>query len=150
MASSSNAATLISSIKTRIAAVLGSNYTELAYTNDLAKNSFTGNFKKYGLVVGSSEEISSVTRYVTLNQTFELILTDSFINTSMTDSNELAKGPVLQDLAFDIYRDLISTKAGSPSTVIMVSDFAVSSPETIQDKTVVIKATIKVKYRVQI
>lgn len=147
---STNATSLTASIKGRIAAVLGGSYSELAYVNDLSKNSFKGNFKRYGLLAKSMTEVSSVTKYVTIDQTFELTLVDSFINTAMSDSLEVVKGPALQDLAYDIYRDLISTKAGSPSSVLIVYEFSVDSPNTIEDKVVVIKAQFNIKYRVQI
>lgn len=142
-----NSVTLVQSVKTRISTVLGGNYSELAYSNDLSKNSFKGNFNRYGLLSKEQDETDSVTQYTTINQRFELILVDSFINTSMNDIQELSKGPVLQDLAYDIYRDLITTKAGSPATVITVSNFSTSAPETIQDKAVVIRAQFTIRYR---
>lgn len=145
---STNAVTIITSTKVRIASVLGATYSELAYTNDVSKNSFKGNFKRYGLISRDMVEISSVTRYVTMEHTFELILTDSYINQSMTDAQELAKGPILQDLAFDIYRDLMNMKAGSPSIVISVSDLSSIAPETLsEDGVVVVRAQFKIKYR---
>lgn len=147
---SSNVTTLVSSIKARMASVLGATYSELAYGIDLSRNSFNGNFKRYGLMPSSMTETSSVTRYVTIDQTFDMILCDSFINVSMSDSAEQAKGPALQDLAYDIYRDLVSTKAGSSSIVINVSEFSTAAPETIEDKAVVLKASFKIKYRITI
>ena len=147
---STNAVTIIASTKVRIASVLTSAYVELAYSNNIAKNSFSGNFKRYGLVAGNTTEVDSVTRYSTIDQEFELILIDSFINTAMSDSAETAKGPILQDLAFDIYRDLLATKAGSPSTVIHVLNFSTSKPETIEDKAVVVRASFTIRYRNQI
>lgn len=145
---STNAVTIIASTKVRIAAVLGASYSELAYSNDITKNSFKGNFKRYGLLSKEAVEISSVTRYVTLEQTFELILTDSYINQAMSDAQEIAKGPVLQDLAFDIYRDLINTKAGSASIVVSVNDSEYLAPETlVEDNVVVVRARFKIKFR---
>lgn len=144
---SSNATTLISTIKTRVAQVLGATYSEIAYALDLSKNSFKGNFKRYGVLAKGSSETSSVNRYVTIDQTFELILTDSFMNTAMSDSLEQAKGPSLHDLAFDIYRDLVNSKAGSPSFVLLVNNLSISEPETMDGNVVVVKATFNIKYR---
>jgi hypothetical protein len=67
----------------------------------------------------------------------------------MGDASEQAKGPILQDLLFDVYRDLINTRAGSPSFVINVENFSTNQPETIDDSGVVVRAQFNIKYRVQ-
>lgn len=144
---STNATTIIAAIKVQAASVLGTSYVELAYSNNLDKNSFNGNFKRYGVLPADATEISSITNYVTIDQNFELILIDSFINTAMSDSAESAKGSALQDLAYDVYRNLISTKCGVPNSVIQVHSFTAAKPETIEDKAVTVRASFSVKYR---
>jgi len=138
-------ANIISNTKTRISAVLGNTYTELAYSNNVSKNSFKGNFKRYGLLAGEVNEISGTNRYSTMEQSFEIILTDSYINTAMSDAMEVSKGPVLQELAYSVYRDLIKTRCGN-SSVVIVKEFQCSKPETL-DEAVIIRATFKVVYR---
>lgn len=147
---SSNVSSLIAAIKTRVAAV-ASTYSEISYAKDLSKNSFKGNFKRYGVIPLSSNESSSVTRALTVDQSFQLILTDGFINTAMSDSSEQAASIALQDLANDIYIDLVNTKAGSSSICLQVYDLSLDSPETLQDQSVVIqKSTFKIKYRINL
>lgn len=147
---STTATSLISSIKTRAQSVLGATYSDLAYAQNIDKNSFNGNFKRFGVLAKSQSETSSVLKYSTIDQTFELILIDSFINTAMSDSQEQAKGPALQDLAFDIYRDLITTRVGANSSVLLVSNFNTTDPETIDGKAVVIRAQFTIKYRIAV
>lgn len=141
---SSNSTNLISSIKTRTASVLGSSYSELPYATDIGNNKSTA--KKYGVIPLASSEISTNLRTITLDQQFELILTDTFINKS-GDANEQLVSSTMQDLAFDVYTDLVTTKAGSPSTVLMVSNLQIDKPEKFQDNAVVIKARFIIKYR---
>jgi hypothetical protein len=142
-----SSATITSAIKGRVAAVL-TTYSELGYATDLKKNSFKGNFSRYGVLPLGSQEVSSVTRYVTLSQQFELILTDGFINTPMSDAQQQSKTIALQDLAFSVYKDLIATKCGAPATVIQVNSFQSSAPEYLTDDKVVIqKSTFNVTYR---
>lgn len=142
--------TLVSSIKTRIATV-ASGYSELGYAKDVTKNTFSGNMKRYGVLPGSSSETSGINRALTMDQTFEIVLTDGFINKQMSDSEEQSKVITLQDLMKDIYLDLVNTKAGSPSTCMIVSQLQLQNPETIKEQNVVIqRATINVKYRINL
>lgn len=145
---STNTVGLVSSVKTRVAAVLGGTYSELAYTNDIKKNSFKGTFKRYGVISLSSREVEGILRYTTIEQTFEVTLVDSFINQSMTDAQELAKGPILHDLLLDIYKDLVSTRVGSNASVIQVMGFSANEPETIEGPAVIVKGQFTIKYRV--
>lgn len=142
--------TLVSSIKARIA-IVANDYTELGYALDINKNAFKNNYKRYGVLVGAGAEAAGVTRALTMDQTFELILTDGFINKQMSDSEEQSKVIALQDLMKDIYLDLVNTKAGSPSTCMIVSQLQLQTPETIKEQNVVIqRATINVKYRINL
>lgn len=139
---------LVAAIKLRAADVLGSGYSEIGFAMDVSKNTFNGNKKRFGVVPGSANEISSITRYSTISQTFELILTDSFINKPLSDSEQQSRASTLQDLAFDVYRNLILTRCGSPVTCINVSEFNLSEPETLdQEKVVVQRARFSVIYR---
>lgn len=140
-------ANIVAAVKVRVAAVAAT-YTELAYAKDLTKNTFKDNHKRFGVIPKSASESQSVTRSLTLDQEFELILTQGFINKPMSDSEEQAKAIELQDLVQSIYLDLVQTKAGVPSTCISVADLSLETPETDeQHKLLIQRATFKIKYR---
>lgn len=140
--------TLTSSIKTSVASTLGASYTELGYANDLAKNTFKGNDKRYAVIPKGLSEESGVTGYVTLEQDYTVILTDGFINKPLSDSVQQANVIALQDLAIAIYKKLVQTKCGSPNTCLTVRELSLSEPQFLdKENVVVITATLKVKFR---
>lgn len=142
---------LVTSIKTRVSTVLGGTYSELGYALDITKNSLKGNEKRYAVLPKSASEVSSIIGFITLDQEFEVIITDNYINTSMSDSKAQDKAITLQDLALNIYNDLIQTKCGSPNTCITVSNFSLSDSQFLEKDSVVVQSmTFKIKYRNQI
>ena len=51
----------------------------------------------------------------------------------------------------DIYKEIVNTKAGSPSIVITTNTFSVSDPEYLEeDHIITITATVIIKYRKQL
>lgn len=142
--------TFISSIKARAAFVLGANYSELGYALDVSKNSFKGNERRYAILAKAASEVPGNIGSVTIEQDFEIILTDGYINTPMSDSQAQAKAIALQDLALSIYKDLVKTKCGS-NTCLSVRDCSLSEPQFIEKDNVVAQSmTVKVKYRNQL
>jgi hypothetical protein len=137
---------LVTSIKTRAASVLGGTYSEIAYVNDIKKNSFKGNEKRYGVIAKDGDQIDGVNRHITIEQTFEVVLTDNFMNTSMSDSAQQVTNATLQDLCVDIYKDLASTKCGANPNVLIVTDLSLNEPETL-DSIVVQRCSFNIKYR---
>lgn len=142
--------TFVSSIKTRVASVLGVSYSELGYALDISKNSFKGNERRYAVLAKAASEVPGTIGSVTMEQDFEIILTDGYINTAMSDSQAQAKAIALQDLALSIYKDLVQTKCGS-NTCMSVRDCSLADPQFIEKDNVVAQSmTIKVKYRNQV
>lgn len=141
----------VSSIKTVVSTSLGQAYTELGYANDVAKNTFKGNDKRYAVLPKGANEVSGILGHVTLEQDFEIILTDGYMNTAMSDGQAQAKAIALQDLAIEVYNDLVKTKAGSPSICLSIRELSLSEPQFIEKDHVIVQSmTVKIKYRNQI
>jgi hypothetical protein len=141
--------TITSNIKARVQVTLGSGYSELGYAYDLSKNSFKGSYAKFSLTPQDGLEVSGATSFITIGQTFELTLVDAFINKPLSDSSQQEKVLELQELALTIYKDLIKTKAGTPASVILVSNFQASTPQFLESA-VIQKATFQVRFRTQV
>ncbi len=150
---SNEVATITASINTRTAAVLGSSYSELAFLNEIEKNNFKGANQRYGtqaLAISSAEE-KGVLGSFTVDQVFEISLTDFYASEQTGDSDRINKGIALLDQALLIYKDLINNRAGSPSIVIKTGDVSTSDPEYLtEDNVVVIKMQVLVTYRKQL
>jgi hypothetical protein len=143
-------ASITAAIKVRVQAVLGASYSELGYATDVSKNTFKGNDKRFAVLSKGGSEQSGIIGYITYEQDFEVILTDGFINRPLSDSQAQDKAITLQDLVFDIYKDLVKTKCGS-NTCITVRELSLSDPQYLEKDNVVAQtATFKVKFRQQL
>lgn len=138
---------LVTSIKARQASVLGATYSEIGFIYEIEKNPFKGNAKRYGVFPSSASEVQGNTRAVTVDQVFEMVITDGFINTAMSDSLEQTLKQTLQDLSFSIYQDLAQTKCGANSSVLLVSNFELLEPQTIENNVAVQRSRFTIKYR---
>jgi len=139
---------LLAGIKTRVSTVLGSEFSELPFLIDVSQNNFNQNHNRYGVIPQASFETDSVTKYVTMEQVFQVVLTKAFIDDGISDADKQAKRTELQDLFLDIYKDLINTKAGVPSIVMNITDLNVEDAEYLdEEKVVVMKASINILYR---
>lgn len=138
-------ATLKSNIESRCASVL-TGFTKLPYTIDPSKNTFKGNAAGFAVNPLSIDQVSNNVRMVASNHTMELVLTDSFINTAMSDANQAATVVSLQEKTYSLYVDLISTRIGSDPNALNITNLSVNSPEFL-DNSVILKSTFQVLYR---
>jgi len=142
---------IATNLKALMATELGVEYSELPHATVIEKNSFKNGSKKYGVLPKSLDEVAGTTCNITVDQNFDLILTDSYGGKSLNDADKQAKTIALQELAFSLYKEVTSTKAGTPSIVIKTGDLTVADPEYLEeDHIVVITATVTIKYRKQL
>ena len=141
-------ADITTAIKGQIITELGVSYKELAYVEDVAKNSFRTSNNRYGVRALVAGQLPGVTKFVTLNQEFEIILTKGYIQSSIDDTSQVTGSLDLRAELLSIYKRLINTKAGLPGTVLNITDLILSSPEYLEDDKVVIqRATMNIQYR---
>lgn len=140
---------LVTSVKARMAAVLGPDFSELYNLTEIEKNSFKGADKRYGVKANQADEVPGTTCHLTIDQEFEMTLTNGFYsNAKGSDEDKRTKTLELQDLMNDIYRDLKVNKAGRPDLVIHTLDLSIQEPEYLEENhVVVITATFTLKYR---
>lgn len=142
---------IISGMKTEIATALGASYQELPYVNVVESNNFRTNAKRYGVRALASEETSTVTKRLTLQHTFEVILTDLYYETNIDDSPLEAAKQNLFEQMLRIYQQLEITKAGAPTVVLNVTNISTLEPEIlVEEKVVVLRANIDILYRINL
>lgn len=136
------------SMETEALVVLGNSYQKLAYVENVQKNNFRTGNDRYGVRALDALQNPGVTKQVTLTQTFELILTKGYVDSAISDNNQVSKAYELRAKVLEIYKHFINTKAGIPGTVLNINGLNVSSPEYLEDdKLVIQRATMDVTFR---
>lgn len=139
---------ITNSIKSEVATELGAAYKELAYVEDVAKNSLRTSNDRYGVRALVASQLPGVTKNITLNQEFEVILTKGYIESSIDDTSQVSKSLDLRAEFLSIYKRLVNGKAGLPGTVLNITDLILAEPEYLEDDKVVIqRASMSIQYR---
>lgn len=142
---------ITTNLKALLATQLGATYSELSHATIVEKNVFKGSSKKYAVLPKSLAQVDGVTCAVTVDQNFDLKLTDSYGGKSLNDTDKQTKTIALQELMFSLYKEIVNTKAGTPAIVIHTKDLTIGDPEYLEDDhVVVITATVTIKYRKQL
>jgi len=139
---------IVNSMETEVATELGASYKELAYKIDVQKNNFRQSKLRYGVRALESSEIAGVVKFTTYDQSFEVILTTQYQQSSINDEAQIQAGLDLRASMLDIYKRLINTNAGLPGTVMNVKELVMAEVEYLEsDKVAVSKALVTITYR---
>lgn len=142
--------TIHAAIKSELAAEL-TGYRELAYVNDVKVNSFRQAGDSYGVRPGSAEEVPGVTRFITIRQTYEILLAATYPLDRVGDSAAVDRALDLYESIHAVHTRLTANRCGAPSSVMNVTGLKIDEPEYDTDeKTIVVRARLDVTYRVQI
>jgi hypothetical protein len=131
-----------------IQAELGSTYKPLAYLEDVAKNSFRTSSERFGVRPLASSQVPGVTKYYQFIQSFEIVISKQYLESSIDDSEKVEKSLDNREIVLALFKRMINNKAGLPSMVLNVFDLAIAEPEYLeQDKVAVQRATMNIQYR---
>ncbi len=147
---STDVANIKSGIITRISTVLGSGYSVLGYATDINKNSFKASNNRYAVLANgiSQTEDKGLLGSFTVEQNFEVILTNSYAQDRAGDSSKVESGVTLMDQSLLLYKDIVEAKAGTPSIVLLVNNMSMDQAEYLEeDNVVIIRMTFGVTYR---
>lgn len=140
------------SLKNCMSLVVGPEYNELKYLNDLSKNSFTRKTERYGIKPGATPENnpSEVTRSLDYLQTFEFVLTKGFNQSGVSDVDQWEAVLDLHEIALNFHKKVINTKAGLPSRVLNAINLVVNEPTFLDDKVAVLTGSVDIIYRLNL
>ncbi len=141
------ASTIETGIKAQIVTELGASYVELPFTHDVSKNKFRGGTTGYAVIPGRIDETDGVNGYVTVDQEFGIILTESYVSAQTNDLSQRVAARTLIGRLEDVYERLIRQKAGAAAQVMRVSGLSAAPVEFIDANVAVLRATISIKYR---
>lgn len=139
---------ITTAIKAEISAELGASYRELAYVENVAKNTFRSGNNRYGVRALGAIQIPGVTKTVTITQDFEIVLTKGFVESNLDDDPQVAMSYDNRENLLDIYKRLVNNRAGLPGTVLNIFDMTISEPEFLEDDKIAIqRANMSITYR---
>lgn len=142
---------VVSDIVTGIRAVasnaLGASWQELRYWYEIDKNDIRTAALAYNARPLGAIPVDGAMKFYTVDQTFELILTD-VITRGLGDSERETALLQLYDKADEIFKDLHNTKVNGTAGVLLVSQPSLAEPEFLDDKKIIVlRMQFVVKYR---
>jgi hypothetical protein len=143
-------ATTVGSILTNMesisAACLGAGWKKLQHVFDLAKNDLATGANGYGARPLAGSAAPSITNGYTIDQAFELILTNS--TAPGTDAAIMTAANDLYNKQDEILKVMVRQKLNLASTVLLVNFSSIGEPERFDgSEFVAIRQQILVKYR---
>lgn len=139
---------LSDSIKLAVNSVMGAEYKEMAYSNDISLNSFKNCTTQFAVQAREVFETSSVTKHLTYSQSFGVVLSKGYCGGDLTDAESVAVSFELREMLHELYVHLVNTKAGLPSRVMNVVGLSMDTPEYLFDeKVTVLRGTFNIIYR---
>jgi hypothetical protein len=139
---------LIDGFETTIQNVLGSDWKNLDYIFEIEKNSLNRDPQKFGVRSLGAFSDTGVTRAMTMNHDFEIMLTDLYINRDGSDEKQRQAVEGLYNKVYKIFNEMFLTKAGKPDIVMTVNRLSIGEPEFFDDDNVAaLRSQITVIYR---
>lgn len=137
---------ILNSLETRAAVVFPSK-SQLKHVWDITANKTLGLSNHWGIRPLSRTQVSGVTKFVTVDQGFEIILSQDFVTTSRGDASVIDKIAELHQDIDTFYSDLQETKAGN-TDIINVSDLTVEEAEVDNNSSnVIVRGQFTIRYR---
>lgn len=141
---------IVNGIEGRIAAVQPT-WAELPYKIEVQKNNLSNHTDRYGARALDSEQLDGVTKQLTFTQSFEVVLTQGYNQSSINDIEQVNAGLSLRAVMLDLYLDFINTKVGLPGTVLNITDLSQGEMEYLeQDKVAILRSTMNITYRLSL
>ena len=136
-------------LSSEIQAELGVNYKPMSYLEEVEKNSFRTSSERFGVRPLESSQVPGVTKFTQFIQTFEIVLSKSYYESSLDDSEKIEKSLDNRQNILAIYKRLVNSKGGLPSVVLNIFDLSISAPEYLeQDKVAIQRATMNIQFRI--
>jgi len=139
-------ADIFTSIQSKVAADLPSSYRKLRRVIDLDESDLKAALNGgWGVRHGAAGPADGILKAVTLDQTFEVVLSKCFVDKLDDDAKQDAVNELHTNFE-SIYCDLVNTKAGVPLNVLLVDQPSIADPEYF-DATVALVCSFVVKFR---
>jgi hypothetical protein len=123
-------------------------YSELHHIYAIEKNNLNDNSDRYGVAVGGVSSTDGIIKSSTVDQAFQVILTQGYISSQDSDEKIRAAINELHDKMDEVLAAVYNKKAGLPQLVLVVTLDSMSEPEILEeDNVVALRMDLVVKYR---
>ena len=142
-----NSVELISdALESAVSAILPT-YKKLDYAYFPEKNQFYGNTKRYGVTVDAGASTPTITKAITIDQVFNVILTNDYA--AHDDETDLsAQVFILHDALELVYLDIFNKKLGLTNLVYFVGPISFTAPLIDQEQQIIILTmAVNIQYR---
>lgn len=134
-------------LKATVATVLGADWKELTQVYQVEKNTDRVRFRGYGVRPLGSRVEDGVTRFYTMAQTMEVILTRT-IPSDVNDSQRETAINELFDKVDGIFKNVLGGKLSSPEFILVINNPDVSEPEIFETESfVALRLRMDIVYR---
>lgn len=138
---------IVTGVRSVASTALGAGWQVLRNWYEVDKNDIRSAALAYNVRPLGAIPVDGVMKYYTVDQTFELILTD-VVARGHGDSERETALLVLYNKADEIFKDLHNTKVNGTSGVLLVSQPSLAEPEFLDEKKIIVlRMQFVVKYR---
>jgi hypothetical protein len=116
---------------------LVTNSVKLSHTIEIDKNNFQRNKNRHGVRPLSAANPININGCVVLEQPFQVILTEGYINRGGNDSKQETARDLLYNRIDTVMKDLLQSKIGL-SFVVNVGFISLNSPEYLEEDSIAI------------
>lgn len=142
----SNVSDILTAAVSSIQTVLGSDWKELKYIYDPEKNDYRAQSKGFGFGVSESNTVAGITKAVTVDQGFFLLLTERFHNRK-SDVNEREAISNLYNAKELIDKEIFQKKIDIPDVILVVQSIETEEPVNPSDGVVLLRSNYVIKHR---
>jgi len=137
-------------LKARIKVVLP-DHKELDFSYFPEKNNFYNNFLRYGVTVSAANSTATITKALSFNHDFKVILTDCYKATDEDELDLTTRIYNIQDRMSDILKNVYWTNLGLINLVFQVTPIAIEAPLIIEpQQLIILTASLNVNYRLNL
>jgi hypothetical protein len=123
-------------------------FIEMDYAYFPLKNQHSKNKKTYGVTIQEASEVTTVTRSITLDHTFNILLRSDYLSTSDDESNLIEVIAELYDALSTIYLNILDSKLNLPNLIYVIHPMSIDSPDIDEaSNSVILNSPLIIKYR---
>lgn len=138
---------VITSLTSQIATLLGNDWKELKYVYEVEKNDFRNQKNGYGVGFAGNATVPGTTKAVTKDNELFVVLTKQFGNRSSDVSERSAISALLDKK--DILDKNIFEKKLNNSSVLVVQEISTEAPGPVADSVIALRFSYIIKTRTQ-
>jgi hypothetical protein len=137
---------IITAIKANVESITG--FIELPQVTNIENNSKRMTHNRYGVLPAEANQVSGSTRYITVDQTFLITLTNDYVRLRTDDSSKRDAISALYNSHLEIYKTIVCNKLGIPDIILNIKEMSFSSHEDYANEdTVAVTMSIVITYR---